>query len=89
VENASYRRLDNRIFEYDLNSGETVEISTEKPVGQNDLDPKYSPDDGFVIYTRTSNDGISERVIQRTQVTLNNAVVNELLFTDAFMPFWE
>ncbi len=89
AENASYRRLDNRIFEYDLDSGETEEINTEKPVGLNDLDPKYAPNDGFVIYTRTSNDGISERVIQRTQLTPNDAVINELLFTDASMPFWE
>ncbi len=89
VENADYRRLDNRLFEYDFTTALSTEIDTGKPVGLNDLDPKYAPNDGYVIYTRTSNDGISERVIQRTQATQNASVLNELLFTDAFMPFWE
>jgi hypothetical protein len=89
VENSEYRRLDNRIFEYNLTTQQTVEINTSKPIGQNDLDPKYAPNDGFVIYTRTSNDGISQKVIQRTERRLDDSVVSQILFTEAFMPNWE
>jgi len=89
LEGEGYRRLDNRIFEYDLPTDAITELDTNKPVGQNDLDPKYAPNDGYVIYTRTSNDGVSEKTIQRTQVTLDETVITETLFTDAYMPSWE
>ena len=89
VENEEYRRLDNRIFQYDFLTGESKELDTEKPTGQNDLDPKYAPNDGYVIYVRTSNDDISERIVQRTQIRDDDSVFSEILFTGAFMPYWE
>lgn len=89
LESNQYRRLDNRIFEFNFTTDQTEEILTDKPVGDNDLDPKYAPNDGFVIYVRTSNDGISERVIQRTQFTQDLTVVTERLFSGAYMPYWE
>ncbi|MGB5818524.1 MAG: carboxypeptidase-like regulatory domain-containing protein [Saonia sp.] len=87
VENADYRQLDSRIFEYDLSSSITTAIATEKEVGTNDLDAKYSPDDGSIIFTNTSNDGISERRIYRITKNITNR--REGLFTNAFMPNWE
>jgi len=88
VENAEYRQLDSRIFEYDLSSNTATEIDTDKDAGTNDLDAKYSPDDGSIIFVNTSNDGLSERRIYRTRddIGLEN---KEALFTNAFMPNWE
>lgn len=91
IENVEYRQLDSRIFEYNLVSDETNEILTDKVPGTNDLDAKYAPDDGAIIYVNTSNDGISERKIFRTfpneDVTIEAR--SEILFTNAFMPNWE
>lgn len=88
VQNTGYRQLDSRIFEYDLTSNTVTEIDTDKVAGTNDLDAKYSPDDGSIIFANTSNDGISERRIYRTK---DDTGFNkkEALFTNAFMPNWE
>lgn len=88
VENTEYRQLDSRIFEYNLNTNTAVEIDTEKESGTNDLDAKYSPDDGSIIFVNTSNDGISERRIYRTIDDLG-IDKKEPLFTNAIMPNWE
>ncbi len=88
VQNTGYRQLDSRIFEYDLTSNTATEIDTDKEDGTNDLDAKYSPDDGSIIFVNTSNDGISERRIFRTKDDLN-FVQKEQMFTNAFMPNWE
>ncbi|SHJ60781.1 Carboxypeptidase regulatory-like domain-containing protein [Arenibacter nanhaiticus] len=87
VENAEYRQLDARIFEYSLANGNVVEITTKKTAGTNNLDPKYSPDEGTIIFTNTSNDGLSEKKIFRTNASESNS--SQLLFTNAFMPNWE
>ena len=91
IENVEYRQLDSRIYEYDLSALTTTEVDTRIVPGTNDLDPKYSPDDGSIIFVRTSNDGISERSIYRTlpdDQSTGEAQI-ELLFIDAFMPNWE
>ena len=91
IENAEYRQLDSRIYEYDLTALTTTEIDTGKVPGTNNLDPKYSPDDGSIIFVNTSNDGISERRIYRTlpDDETTGESQTELLFIDAFMPNWE
>lgn len=91
IENIEYRQLDSRIFEYDLTTDIATEILTAKIIGTNDLDPKYAPDDGSIIFVNTSNDGISERTIYRTAQTdeITGEVQNQALFSNAFMPNWE
>ncbi|MGI9550326.1 MAG: carboxypeptidase regulatory-like domain-containing protein [Aurantibacter sp.] len=88
VQNTGYRQLDSRIFEYDLTSNMSTEIDTDKEAGTNDLDAKYSPDNGSIIFVNTSNDGISERRIYRTRDN-SGFDKKEALFTNAFMPNWE
>ena len=87
VENTEYRQLDSRIFEYNISSAITTEMSTDKVSGTNDLDAKYSPDEAVVIFTNSSNDGISEKRIFRTDQNESNG--RQLMFTNAFMPNWE
>lgn len=83
-ENQEYRQLDSRIFEYNVQTMETVEFITNKLNGTNDLDPVYSDDGGAVIFVSTSNDGISEKTVVR--VKKETAIVREILFTNSFMP---
>lgn len=87
AENTEYRQLDTRIFEYDLISNTAIEVETDKIPGTNDLDSKYSPDDGAIIFTNTSNDGLSPRNIY--SLVGGGSQNAELQFTDAFMPDWE
>ncbi|MEL6811578.1 MAG: carboxypeptidase-like regulatory domain-containing protein [Bacteroidota bacterium] len=86
-ENSEYRQLDSRIFEYDIPTDTTKEINTAKEVGTNDLDVRYSPNEGSIIFTNTSNDGISPKFIYR--MLLDNQENKLLSFTNAFMPDWE
>ena len=82
-----YRQLDSRIFEYNLLTDVTTEIDTDKPVGFNDLDVKYSPNEGSVIFTSTSNDGLSPKYI--VTVKLDDISTRETLFNNASMADWE
>ncbi len=87
-QDADYRQLDTHLFIYDLNAATATDISaeSEKPVGMNDLDPRFSPNDAEVIFMSTSNDGISQRIIMK--ITLQDYSRTNL-FPDAEMPDWE
>jgi len=86
-QNGNYRILDARIFEHDLTTGVSIEIDTDKQAGTNDLDAKYSPSEGGVIFVNTPNDGVSQQDIFVAR--FGAIVVKELVFTQAFMPDWE
>lgn len=86
-ENSSYRRLDSRLFIYDYIENTTTDISGEKPNGTNDLEPIFSPNEAFVIFTNTSNDEISQKDVNRIEV--NDSQTRFLLYENAFMPDWE
>lgn len=91
-ESPNHRQLDSRIFLYDLNSNTAADISTisKKPIGTNDLDPRFSPNDAEVIFTNTSNDGISQKDIVKLKFsTTNTEYERTTLFTAAEMPDWE
>ncbi|WP_313111264.1 carboxypeptidase regulatory-like domain-containing protein [Aequorivita sediminis] len=82
-----YRRLNSRIFLYDIVTDTTTDISGEKPNGTNDLEPIFSPNEAFVIFTNTSNDGISQKDVY--QLEIGDSESRTLLFENAFMPDWE
>ena len=86
-EDNTYRRLDSRIFMYDLSSGITIDISEDKPNGTNDLEPIFSPNEAFVVYTNTSNDGISQKDIYQLEIDVEDT--RTLLLENGFMPDWE
>ncbi|UAB81303.1 carboxypeptidase regulatory-like domain-containing protein [Marixanthomonas sp. SCSIO 43207] len=89
-ESADYRRLDSRMFVYDMVDETTTDISDQKENGTNDLEPIFSPNEAEVIFTNTSNDGISQRDVYKVQVDQDdNNVERELLYENAFMPDWE
>ena len=86
-QNSNYRRLDSRILIYDRSTGLSTELNSNKQNGFNDLDVKFSPNDAEVIFTNTSNDGISIKNIQKAAVINLGLRVN--LFSGASMPDWK
>lgn len=86
-ESATYRQLDARIFEYNFGTNASTQISTEKIAGTNDLDVRYSPNEAELIFTNTSNDGISIKNIVKTSIGVVNS--RTVLFTGTTMPDWE
>lgn len=83
----SYRQLDTRIFEYIIAEDVTIDYSDQKPAGTNDLDAKYSPDEGNIICVNVSNSG--GQIGDIISLTLDNTPTREILFTQASMPDWE
>ena len=81
------RQLDTHIFIYDLGTTLITDLSVGKPVGYLDLDPRFSPNEADIIYTHTSNDGVSENKIQTLEVASSSTRIE--LFTNAKMPDWE
>lgn len=86
-ESPDYRILDSRIFEYDLDTDITIEFDTDKPPGTNDLDAKYAPNQGGIIFVNTSNDGISPKNVYK--LDFDETDFREIIFSDAFMPDWK
>ncbi|PQB03814.1 carboxypeptidase-like regulatory domain-containing protein [Aureitalea marina] len=90
-ENPGYRRFDSRIFIYDRTDQSTTDISGEKPDGTNDIQAFFSPNEAFVIFTNTSNDGRSRRDVFEVNVVgdEDGGRTRTMLFMDAFMAFWK
>lgn len=86
-EDNTYRQLDSRLFVYDTTTGISVDYSSYKTNGTNDLDPKFSPNEAEIIFVNTSNDGISVKKI--VTVRLDNEELRNELFTNAMMPDWQ
>lgn len=87
LQTSDYRRADSRIFIYDLVANTATDVSGNKAAGTNDLEPIFSPNGAFVLFTNTSNDGISQKNVFKLEVSASDTRTE--LFTDAFMPDWE
>lgn len=86
-ENSSYRQFQSRLFVYDFGTGLSEEIETDAVTGKNDLDPKFSPDEGAIIFTRTSNNVTAIPQVFKFEFDgLNN---ERQLFSAANMPDWD
>ncbi|SDY28656.1 CarboxypepD_reg-like domain-containing protein [Flavobacterium aquidurense] len=94
-ENATYRRLDSRIFIYTVATNTSAELDTQKENGFNDLDVKFSPNEAKVIFVNTSNDGLSAKNIQTASTTTSTGTggtttsTRTTLFQNASMPDWK
>ncbi len=88
----NYRQLDSHIFVYNLLTDTTYDISSEseKAMGTNDLDPRFSPNNAQVIFMNTSNDNISQKNVM--VINLNSSMTDltrAVLFNNAEMPDYE
>ena len=86
-QNSSYRQFQSRIFVFDVASLTSTQVITEVISGENDLDLKYSPDEGSIIFTRVSNNvGAIPRIIS---YQFNVTTEESLQFSEASMPDWD
>lgn len=86
-ESPDYRQLDTNVFVYSLTTNTSTQLALNKTAGTNDLDARYSPNEAEIIIMNTSNDGISQKNIQR--VTISGTITRSTLFTNGFMPDWK
>ncbi len=86
-QNSSYRQFQTRLFIYEFSTGMSTAIDTDVVSGKNDLDPKFSPDEGAVIFTRSSNNATA---IPEIFIFEFDVVDNERqLFSASKMPDWD
>jgi len=86
-ESADYRQLDTHVFLYNLGTDTATDLSVNKPVGFLDLDPRFSPNESEIVYTFTSNDGVSESQIYTFEASSGTSRIE--LFSNAKMADWE
>ncbi len=79
------RQLNSNIQVVDIQTGITTDISTDKVTGTNDLEPKFSPNGSKVIFTNTSNDGVSIKNILSLKLDGSERLI---LFENGEMPDW-
>ncbi|MFT5889969.1 MAG: Tol biopolymer transport system component [Dokdonia sp.] len=87
-ENNQYRILSSRMFIYEMASAMSVMLVTDVILGENDLDPRFSPSEGNIIFTRVDNNLGAIPSIFLFELGGNNPEDDEL-FTSANMPDWE
>lgn len=88
----NYRQLDSHIFIYNLTNNVISDISaeSEKPMGTNDLDPRFSPNNAQVVFMNTSNDNISQRNVMVIDLNSNMTDLSRTqLFSNGEMPDYE
>lgn len=86
-ENLNYRLFESRLFLYDLINNTFIDLDTNVTLGDNDFDAQFSPSEGQVIWTRKgSNLNAIPNIFIRP---FENAIDDELLFTESMMPDWE
>lgn len=88
-ENSTYRQFDSRIFIYDKVTNTSTELSTNKASGYNNLDVKFSPNEAEVIFTNTSNDGVSIKNVLKTFISGAGTGSGTILFEGGSMPEWK
>ena len=94
LQNEQGRQLDARIFLLELASGALTDLSsirtenqnqTSKPVGTNDLEPRFSPNGARVIFTNTDNTNTGTRTIQTMDIDGRN---RQQTIQQGEMPYW-
>lgn len=91
-QDSNYRQLDSRIFMYNLTNNTVLDVSAEsdKAIGTNDYDPRFSPNDSQIILMNTSNDNVSQKNV--VVIDLNSSMIDfsrSTIFTNAEMPDYE
>jgi TolB protein len=86
------RQLDARIFIYDFVSKTSKDYSrkdsgtnTGKPMGTNDLEPRYSPNNSAIIFSNASNETSSDVSIYTLDISTNTRLK---ILSNAMMGTW-
>jgi len=91
-ENPGNRQLNAKMFIYRIDTDTTIDISTEKPNGTNDIDPRFAPNEASVIFVNESNEAGSIKSIYKVIYDEDFDTLEqdrELLIENAKMPDWE
>lgn len=88
-QSAEGRQLDARIFEYNIATGETRDLSAQKPNGTNDLYPRYTENGAEVIFVNTYNTPDSQRDLWIMRADSTQSNYRRKLIDDVEMPGWE
>ncbi|MEZ5069536.1 MAG: carboxypeptidase regulatory-like domain-containing protein [Bacteroidales bacterium] len=81
------RQLDARIYEIDLVTRRTWNLSEHRPDGTNDLNPRYSSNGAYIIFENTSNESGATPSIWMMDRD-GNSLSRRMLFEGARMPDW-
>lgn len=84
-QNNQGRQLNSHIFQYDLTSNTTTDMSVNKPNGTNDLDARYSPTGGEIIFVNAPNDNSASGNVYK----YNQLGLRELILSEAQMFYWK
>lgn len=79
------RMLDSRIFSLNLENRDTTDLSTNKPIGTNDINPTYSPTGHKIIFSNVVNDNSESPSIWMMDVDGTN---REKLIDNGELPNW-
>ncbi|WP_395047577.1 carboxypeptidase regulatory-like domain-containing protein [Flavobacterium sp.] len=83
-----YRQLNTNIFMYNFITDLITQPAVSKPLGTNDLDVRFSPNEADLLFVNTSNDGVSTRYIQK--YTIGGVTSTRVtLYTNCTMPDWK
>ncbi|GAB2942985.1 hypothetical protein GCM10027048_04450 [Hymenobacter coalescens] len=86
IDDASGRQLNARIFVQRPDGSGLLDLSTRKPAGTNDLNPRFSPDGSKIIFVNMVNDNISPPEVWMMDAADGNNRVR--LFQNAAAPDW-
>lgn len=87
----SGRELNSHIFELTISTKNSVDLSTYKNSGTNDLNPRYSPNGAYIIFENGSNVVGSQKDIwvMSNNVSSNTNNNRHLLISNGVMPDWK
>jgi len=79
------RQLNSHIFSYNLNTQDTTDLSENKPLGKNDLSPRYSNTGDKIVFVNVNNDNSNATEIWMMNIDGTN---REKLIDKATLPYW-
>ena len=85
------RQLNVHLFEINIATKDTVDLSYYKPDGTNDLNPRYSPNGAYIIFENGSNTLNSQKDIwiMTDKGTFVNGNNRQKLLSNGIMPDWK
>ena len=79
------RQLDSHIFIYPIGSGDSIDVSFNKPAGTNDTNPRFSPDGAKIIFNNAPNDGSK---VPEVWIMDADGTNRRMIIEDGLMPDW-
>jgi TolB protein len=86
IDDPTGRQLNAHIFVQRPDGSGLTDLSTRKPAGTNDLNPRFSPDGSKIIFTNVVNDNITAPEVWMMDATDGNNRVR--IFQNAALPDW-